>query len=132
MQNLISKLDHHENDLKTFTKAGDNLHKLLDQYGSDDEDIERTKAEVNEKYRKVRTKLTERQAEIEHVAVKAKQFNDVIKDSHKWIFNMTEKFEPKFKKGIPRDQKKIEEIINEAEVCNSVFCVQLSSCFKTR
>eukprot|EP00794_Sanderia_malayensis_P006649 gene6649-7395_t len=112
---LISKVDSRENDLKVFTRAGDNLHKLLDQYGSDDEDIERSKSDVNEKYRKVRAKLTERQAEFEQITGKAKQFNDVIKDTHKWIVNMTEKTEPKMKKAVPRDQKKIEEIITDIE-----------------
>lgn len=116
LQILTTKVDSHENDLKALTKAANNLHKLLDQYGSDDEDVERRKTDLNEKYRNTRAKLTERHAEIEEVTNKAKQFTDVIKQTHKWVTGVVEKTEPMYKKGIPKDVKKIEELIHITEV----------------
>ena len=118
---MISRVDSKENDLKAFSKAADNLHKLLDQYGSDDEDVMETRGHVIERYRSARAKLTERLSNIDQVTEKANQFNDVIKDSHKWVTSMTEKIEPKFSKGVPKDTAKIEAIIQEIEVC-ILFC----------
>ncbi len=63
------------------------------------------------------------------MANKAKQFNDVIKESYKWITHVAEKTEPKFKKPVSRDQKKLEEIINEIEVSRlSISLISLGRC----
>lgn len=127
---MISRVDSKENDLKAFSKAADNLHKLLDQYGSDDEDILQSRSTMNERYRGARAKLTERLADVDQMTEKAKQFSDVIKESNKWITGVNEKVEPKFSKGVPKDPAKIEGIIQEIEVRISYLshhCV-LSQC----
>ena len=113
---MISRVESKENDLKAFSKAADNLHKLLDQYGSDDEDVIESRKNLNDRYRVARAKLTERLSDIDQMTDKAKQFSSVIKDSRKWLTTVTERIEPKFSKGVPKDTAKIESIIEEIEV----------------
>ena len=102
--------------MKAFSKAADDLHRLMDQYGSDDEEIIEKRRLVNERYRSARAKLTESLSEIDQTTEKASQFNKVIKDSHKFITSVIEKIEPKFSKGVPKDPKKMESIIQDIEV----------------
>ena len=102
--------------MKAFSKAADDLHRLFDQYGSDDEEIMERRSAVNERYRNARARLTEKLSEIDQVTEKANQFNKVVKESRKSIAAISEKIEPKFSKGVPRDPAKIEASIQEIEV----------------
>ncbi|XP_065062306.1 titin-like isoform X4 [Rhopilema esculentum] len=114
LKSFIARVDNQENDLKAFTKAADNLHKLMDQYESEDEEITDKKVHLNERFRNARAKLTERLSDSDQVLNKAKLFSDAVKESYKLVTNLTEKTEPKLK-GMPSDVKKLESLVKDVE-----------------
>ena len=111
---MITKVDKKEDDLKEYNISADKIQNLLDQYSANKEDVEKKQAYVNDRFRKIRSKLTERQADIEEITEKAQDFDTNLTQSRKSVSDIGKKFATSLKK--PKDEKKVKDAVDEVDV----------------
>ena len=99
-----------------FNNSADKLQNLLVQYKGNKDDVDKKKAYINEKYRKIRSRLTDKQADMEDISKKVKVLDDDLKDCHQFINDINKRAEPFFdKKTIPKDDAKLKESVDEID-----------------
>lgn len=99
-----------------FNNSADKLQNLLVQYKGNKDDVDQKKAYINEKYRKIRSRLTDKQADMEDISKKVKVLDEDLKDCHQFISDINKRAEPFFdKKTIPKDDAKLKESVDEID-----------------
>lgn len=87
----------------------------MEQADGEKDDVDTTQANVNDKFKKSRVALSERQAELEEVAQKADELNNSLNDVAKTTDEVAKEFEPKLEAPVPKDPKQIKEAIDEVD-----------------
>ena len=108
-------MDAAEDDLKDFNDAANKTRDLLEQNEGEKDDLDSTQEDTNEKFKKVREALADRQATLEDVADKAKKLNDSLNDIGKTTNDVEKEFQPKFEEPIPKDVAQIQKAIAEVD-----------------
>ena len=114
-QDLISKVDAKEDDLKSFNDSVDKCKDILDQNEGDSQTLEEAQNETNDKFKKARTALSERLAVLEEVNKKAVDFNESLDNIRKFTDDVSEEFEPKSNAPLPKDIEEIQKAIAEVD-----------------
>lgn len=115
IKELITKVESKEDDLKEFNKAVENTNSLMNQYSGDKDNLDRHHTDTNDKFRKIRTRLSERTAELEEVQQKAQTLDSDLTDILGKVTETDKEFKPKIEKPVPKDPKKVEEAIKEVD-----------------
>ena len=77
--------------------------------------MEEAQDETNDKFKKARTALSERLADLEEITKKAVDFNDSLDDIRKTTDDVAEEFKPKFEAPLPKDIDEIQKAIAEVD-----------------
>lgn len=101
--------------MKSFNDSVDKCKDILEQNKGDTQSLDEAQVDTNEKFKKARTDLAERQAVLEEVAKKATEFNDSLDDIHKVTDDVAEEFQPKFDAPLPKDIDEIQKAIAEVD-----------------
>ena len=89
---LLRKLDTHEQELKTVDKISADLVHLVDDEKGDAGPIEHQTKSVDARFQKIRDALTDRKKSLEKVSRVLLQFNGIVDDTDSWCIQADEDF----------------------------------------